>query len=299
MEKINNRVLILGSTGMLGHMVYYYLKENSGYEIVDIVFRNKLHEGSIICDLSDKEKTERLIEYIAPAYIINCVGVLINRSNNNPANAIYINSYLPHQLEQIADRINATLIHISTDCVFSGKKGGYIESDEKDGKDTYAKSKGLGEVISDNHLTLRTSIIGPELKKNGEGLFHWFMLQSGDINCFVKAIWSGVTTLELSKVIKQALIQDVKGLYHVTNGTPINKFVLCNLFKEVMVKDNIIIHPIDGKCVNKSFIDTRKDIKYNIVSYEDMMMEQKIFMINHVNLYKHYLNGKEEPTYSI
>ena len=225
---------------------------------------------------------------IKPDYIVNCIGVLIGGSNDNIANAIYINSYFPHQLKEIVKKINAKLVHISTDCVFSGKKGNYIEIDEKDGKDIYAKTKALGEVIDDNNVTLRTSIVGLELKTNGEGLFHWFMQQRGTINGFTKAIWSGVTTIELAKAVKWAIENKITGLYHITNNHAISKYDLLNLFKKYTKKDIKII-AVDGRKVNKNFIDTRCEIDYEIPTYDEMIKDM-VQLLNSTEIYKQYMD---------
>jgi dTDP-4-dehydrorhamnose reductase len=283
---MKKKVLVLGSTGMLGHQVVNYLSQFDEYEVVDISYRNKLRDSTIILDVTNRDLLEKTIVDIKPNFIVNCIGVLINGANSDIANAIYINAYLPHQLKNVSENINAKLIHISTDCVFSGKRGKYLESDERDGKDTYAKTKTLGEVIDDTNVTLRTSIIGLEIKTNGEGLFHWFMNQSGTINGFTKAIWSGVTTIELAKAVKWAIESEITGLYHVTNNKDINKYELLNLFKKYTKKD-IIINKIDGKEVNKNFIDTRKEINYVIPSYEKMVAEM-IYLMQNNKLYSQY-----------
>lgn len=286
--KLSTKVLILGSTGLIGHQVYNYLEENSNYELVNISYRKKLNENSILLDARDEEKFIKTIEVIRPNIIINCIGILINNANKNPENAIYINAYMPHRLMKLSNDIDAKLIHISTDCVFSGqKKGPYIETDEKDGKDTYAKSKGLGEVINDRHLTLRTSVVGPELKTDGEELFHWFMMQKGTVNGYTKAIWSGVTTLELARAVKWAIEENITGLHHVTNNTSINKNDLLNLFKKY-TKKNIEIIAIDGKEVDKSFINTRKKMNYTIPSYDEMIRNMINLMQNTKELYSQY-----------
>jgi dTDP-4-dehydrorhamnose reductase len=180
---------------------------------------------------------------------------------------------MPHRLARVADELDAKLLHISTDCVFSGrKKEPYLETDEKDGKDTYAKTKALGEIIGDRHLTLRTSVVGPELKEDGEELFHWFMKQTGSVHGFTKAIWSGVTTWELAKAVKWAIEKDITGLYHVTNGQPVDKYTLLKLFQKYTGKEIEII-PVDGKEVDKSFVDTRQEIDYDIPDYDTMIGE--------------------------
>ncbi|MCG3055850.1 sugar nucleotide-binding protein, partial [Escherichia coli] len=133
------------------------------------------------------------------------------------------------------------LIHISTDCVFLGDKGNYTESDAPDGTSIYAQSKQLGEIISDKHLTVRTSIIGPELKTDGIGLFLWFMKQTGKIKGYKRALWNRVTTIELAKAIEVFIQQDVTGLYHLATEPKISKFDLLQLMKEVFQKDDVTI----------------------------------------------------------
>lgn len=284
---MKRKVLILGSTGMLGHQVYYHFKDNGNYEVINFSYRNQLTSETIILDLKNKSDLEKLLKNQNPDFIVNCVGVLINEANDNPANAIYLNSYLPHFLAGICDEINAKLIHISTDCVFSGEKGNYTETDETDGKDIYAKTKALGEVINSNHLTLRTSIIGPELKKNGEGLFHWFMQQSGSVYGYTNAIWSGVTTLELAKAIMWGIENKISGLYHITNNTSINKNELLNLFKKFTNRDIEII-PHQDKISDKSFIDTRRLLTYDIPDYEFMIQEMVEQILSKRELYHQY-----------
>jgi len=284
---VKRKVLILGSTGLIGHQVYNYLQSNSNYELFNISYRKKLQEDTILLDIRNEKIFLDTIEKIKPTIIVNCIGILINGANNDPENAIFINAYMPHRLMRLADKIEAKLIHISTDCVFSGdKKEPYVETDEKDGKDIYARTKGLGEVINKKHLTLRTSVVGPELKDDGEELFHWFMKQSGTINGFTKAIWSGVTTFELAKAVHWSIDNNVVGLYHVTNNQPITKYDLLSLFKKYTKKDIEII-PVDGKKADKSFTDTRKEIDYVIPSYDEMISSM-VKAIRCSKLYDHY-----------
>jgi dTDP-4-dehydrorhamnose reductase len=281
---LKKKLLVLGSTGMLGHQVADYFLKLDDYNVVDIAFRSKLRQETIIVDVTDKERLEKVLTELNPDFIVNCIGILIHGSNN-VENAIYLNAYLPHHLKKISKNINAKLIHISTDCVFSGAKGSYIESDIKDGKGVYSQTKILGEIEDEVNLTLRTSIIGPELKDNGEGLFHWFMSQSDNVSGFTKSIWSGVTTLELAKAIKCAIDLDITGLYHVTNNLSINKYNLLKLFQKYTEKD-IIINPVEGHIVDKSFMDTRVLIDMDIPVYEDMVKEM-IDNIKSSNMYSY------------
>jgi len=283
------KIMILGSTGMLGHMVFYYFKSLKKYNIVDASFRKKLHSGSRLLDVTNDEDFERFIISEKPDIIVNCIGVLIKGSKSDPSNAIYLNSYLPHRLAKILRQINGKLIHISTDCVFSGKKGAYTEKDFRDADDVYGRSKALGEVINDIDVTLRTSIVGPELKEKGEGLFHWFMQQEGEINGFTQMIWGGVTTLELAKVIDEAINQNITGLIHITNGKPISKFDLLLLFKDIWKRNNIIIHKDEGKEANKSLDSIRVDFNYNFPDYEKMFKDLYDWMKKNKSVYPYYL----------
>lgn len=279
------KILILGSTGMLGHQVYFHLRKRSIYQVFDLSFRNKLRDDTIICDITDFESLSAIIKNIRPDVIVNCIGILIKGSSDNPKNSILINAYFPHWLVSAADEIGSKVIHISTDCVFSGKKGGYVESDFRDADDVYGRGKALGEIYSDHHLTLRTSIIGPELKENGEGLFHWFMDQHGQVNGYTEAYWGGVTTLELSKVIEISIENSLTGLYHVTNGIPISKFDLLTLFNNVFLR-GLVVNQYQGKKVDKSLKSEKVIPGINIPSYEDMLKQMREFMESKSELYQ-------------
>ncbi len=283
------KILLFGGTGMAGHIVYYYLNSTGKYNIVNVVYRTKLTDDSIIVDVSNKEAIKRVVEETQPDLIINCIGVLIKGSKEHPDNAILINAYFPHLLKTLSDEMGAKLIHISTDCVFSGKKGQYSESDFRDADDIYGRSKALGEIFNNKDLTIRTSIIGPELKKNGEGLFHWFMQQKGQINGFKTAIWGGVTTLELAKAIDVAIQEEKTGLIQLSNGIGITKFDLLHLFKQIWNRDNIEIVPFEGNCIDKSIVKSER-FDYVVPEYRKMLEEQFIWMETHRNLYMHYLN---------
>ncbi len=285
---MKKKILVLGSTGLIGHQVFNYLQLNGQYELYNFSYRTKLQDDTVLLDAREEEKYLEKIRDIAPDFIINCVGILINGANKNPENAIFLNAYMPHRLARFADEINSKLIHISTDCVFSGDKdAAYIETDYKDGSGIYSKTKGIGEIISENHLTLRTSVVGPELKSDGEELFHWFMGQSGNILGYTKAIWSGVTTIELAKAVECSIRKDITGLHHITNNSSISKYDLLTLFQKYMKKD-IQISAVDGKKSNKSFCDTRGLLDYKIPSYDQMVSEMAELIFSKKSLYHQY-----------
>ena len=285
------KILLFGATGMAGHIAYYYLQSTGKYEIANVVFRSPLTEDSIVLDVTDRDAVVELLCRVQPEIILNCVGVLIKGSKEHPDNAILLNAYFPHLLKRLADEVGAKLVHISTDCVFSGKRGDYTEDDFRDADDVYGRSKALGEIINDKDLTMRTSIIGPELKKNGEGLFHWFMHQHGSVNGFKTAIWGGVTTLELAKAIDNALDQNKTGLIQLSNGVGISKYDLLNLFKNIWHRHDVDILPFDGNGLNKSIAKSKR-FDYEVPSYEKMLLEQYDWMNTHKDLYTQYtMNG--------
>ena len=285
------KVLVLGSYGLIGHQVYNYLESTKKFSLFDISYKNKLNNTTILCDIKDEVSFNIITKNISPDIIINCIGILITESNKNPENAIFVNSFIPHRLRRLSDSLNCKLIHMSTDCVFSGKKGTpYVENDLKDGIDLYAKSKGLGEIIDNHHLTIRTSVVGPEIKNGGEELFHWFMNQNDKIYGYLNSIWSGVSSLELAKAVNWAINNKITGLYHITNNDSINKNQLLNLFKKYS-KKNIKIIPYDSKKINKSFVDTRKEINYTIPSYDIMIKELLDYIMSNKKLYHQYFEN--------
>lgn len=282
------KILILGSAGMLGHVVHHYLDETGKFEIVDTSWPEKAGRDSILLDVTDREGVEKLVQDVKPDVAINCIGILIRGSQSDPALAIYVNSYFPHQLSGIMKKLGGRLIHISTDCVFSGSKGKYTEADFRDADDVYGRSKALGEIINDRDLTLRTSIVGPELKMNGEGLFHWFMKSKGEIGGYTQAIWGGVTTLELARAMAAAIEQELTGLCQITNNEPISKYDLLCLFKNIWGIHDVVIKPTEGKSLDKSLVCTRSDFDYKAPSYSEMLHSLKIYMQAHPLLYQQY-----------
>ncbi|MGJ1535281.1 dTDP-4-dehydrorhamnose reductase family protein [Sphingobacterium multivorum] len=283
------KVLVLGAAGMAGHVVYTYLSELNKYEVVGTTNNNYLNGISLKMDIFKPDEVNRIIYQVKPDFIINCIGMLIKTSRQHPDQTIYGNAYFPHLLKKLASENGSKLIHISTDCVFSGSTGSYTENSFKDASDVYGLSKNLGEIIDEENLTIRTSIIGPELKQNGEGLFDWFMSQQGEINGFRSNIWSGVTTLELAKFIDWVLELDqaVVGLVHLTNNQSISKFDLLNIFNKVYDRGLTISDHKDYVC-DKSFINTKMNIDHKVPIYKEMIQEQKLFMDEHDDFYAKY-----------
>lgn len=271
------KVLILGGKGMAGHVMTAYFKQNPNYEVY-YTSRDRNDKQSLFLDVTDFKRLEEIIEFIKPDITINCIGILNDHASNNPLLAFQVNSLLPHQLAKLIDRHQRKLIQISTDCVFSGTKGDYTESDIPDGTTVYSQSKQMGEIDKDRHLTVRTSIIGPELKDDGIGLFLWFMKQTGEIKGYKKVFWNGVTTLELAKATEQLIQHNVTGLYHLGSETKISKYELLNLIQEIFEKDNVKILPDTSIVLDRTIKNTRIDFTYSIPPYHEMLTELKEWM---------------------
>lgn len=284
---MKKKILILGNSGLIGHQVFNYFQKFQQYSVFGISKTNKFSENSILLNLRDESALYNYINNLMPDVIINCAGVLIESSNLDPENAIYLNSYLPHFLNNICTSLDIKLIHISTDCVFSGDAGNYNEDDYKDGKTIYAKTKSLGEFVSKKNLIIRTSVIGPELKNDERELFNWFMNQKKPIFGYEKSIWSGLTTIELSKVLKIAIENNIVGLYNVTTETAISKYDLLLLLNKYSGHNIDIIKSI-GIISNKSLSDNRKEINLTHLSYDKMISEMFEFINENKVLYNHY-----------
>lgn len=275
------KILLLGSAGMAGQILKLeLLKLTDQIELVDVARNNKISKPKIQMDITNFVQLEDIINIGNFDFIINCVGLLNSFAEEHPDQAILINSYLPHFLEKTTSSTNTKIIHISTDCVFSGKSGNYKESDFKDGIGFYAQSKALGEVINDKDLTIRTSIIGPDLNISGIGLFKWLMNQNGIINGYTKAFWSGVTTIQLSKVILEIINRTSipTGLIHLTNNDKISKFDLLNIIKNVFELKNLEIFEYNNYEVDKSLVNTRNDLNIKVPGYWEMILEMREWM---------------------
>lgn len=265
------RILILGGDGMLGHQLLTYLRPRHEVKVtlrqdVAAYRQYELFNCENSYDGIDVRSLERLLEVLAdfrPDAVINAVGIVKQRpAAKEIIPSLEINALLPHRLAVLCKGIGARLIHLSTDCVFSGKKGNYMESDPSDAEDLYGKTKFLGEVHETNSLTLRTSIIGRELSRH-KSLLEWFLAQTGTVKGFANAIYTGFTTLEMSRIIEMMLnkFPDASGVYQVSSD-PINKYELLLLFREKLGHDIEII-PDDVFCCDRSLDSTCFRIEFN------------------------------------
>lgn len=269
------KVLIIGSKGMAGHIIKSYL-EDKGYDVYG-TFREQeslsLGKNEFYLDAFDKENLNNTLNIARPNFVINCVGILNQFAEENPDIAIYVNGYFPHYLDRLSREYDYKLIHITTDCVFSGKKGSYSENDFRDAESYYGRSKAIGEVDNDRTLTFRTSIIGPDINENGIGLFNWFMKQSEAIKGYSNVFWTGVTTLELAKAIEASFSQNIIGINHLVNNDKISKYDMLLLFRKYMNKNDIDIEKYEDYYSDKSLVRTKESFDYKVSSYEEMIKD--------------------------
>ncbi len=282
------KLLILGGTGMAGHTISIYFKE-AGHDVTAFSRSKVDYCKNVNGDITDFENLKKIINEGQYDAIINAIGILNQDAEDHKSNAVLLNSYLPHFLSDTTKEMKTRVIHMSTDCVFSGKTGGYSETSFRDGETFYDRSKALGELENNKDLTFRNSIIGPDMSERGIGLFNWFMKQEGQINGFTKAIWTGVTTLTLAKAMEQALNANLTGLYNLVNNETISKYELLKLFNKYMRDGQIEILPSDNLSLDKSLINNRTDFSFKVPSYEAMVAEMKEWIDNHKDLYPHYL----------
>ena len=286
------KVLIIGANGMAGHVISQLLKEDPvNFEVFSLARKEGKIKLNYLLDLFDSTQLAEIVSTVNFDIIINCVGVLNKYADDNPDIAKYINAEFPHILSSLTRDLKTKVIHLSTDCVFSGKEGNYIEKDKKNGLGNYADSKSNGELINNKDLTIRMSIIGPDLNINGIGLFNWLMKQSGTIYGYKKAYWSGITTIELARIISIIILEKplLTGVIHLTNNTKINKYQLLNFIKEELKLNYLKIIETSDYQVDKSLLSTREDFKdINIKTYKEMIQEMSSWILLHKNFYPHY-----------
>lgn len=281
------RFLVLGVSGMAGHVISIYLKEQ-GHSVVGYSRRKVGFVESITGDARDTQKLTGIIEAGHFDAVINAIGILNQYADQDKAGAIFLNGYLPHFLAQLTENLDTQIIHMSTDCVFSGHSGPYKEDAFPDGEIFYDRSKAIGELNDSKNLTLRNSIVGPDMNENGIGLLNWFMKQSGEIKGYTHAMWTGLTTLQLAKIMEAAAKEKAHGLVNMVYKENISKYELLKLFNHFLRGGKVIIKPYDGFSVDKTLIRTNHDFAYDVPNYEIMVSEMAEWMNVHKSLYPHY-----------
>lgn len=260
------KVLVIGASGMLGSAVLRVLSEKNDWEVFGTVrdgnvkrffsasIGERLRAG---VDVEQQDSLVRVLDQIRPDVVVNCTGLTKHKPEaDDPLASIPINTLMPHRLAGLCKLVGARLIHVSTDCVFSGEKGGYVEDDFADARDVYGKSKALGEVLYPHTITLRTSIIGHELQSQ-YGLLGWFLSQNGNCKGYTRAVFSGLPAVIFAQIVRDVVIPhtELSGLYHVA-AEPINKFKLLKLIAKVYGK-TIDIVPDDQLVMDRSLNSKR------------------------------------------
>ena len=276
------KIIILGSTGILARTLILYLR-NKNFDVVTISREKKNNKNFNLKNFLNFKKLESLIFTIKPTHIINCIGVTkFNNTYNNKRLTISLNSKLPIHLSKYCRLNKIYLLHISTDCVYSGKKGNYLDNSIKDSKDLYGLSKNKGEVKNEYTSTIRTSFIGPELNTK-KSLLSWFLNEKKIVRGYTKAFFSGLTSLELCKIIYNYFIKKNLLTNKIINvgSRRISKYVLLTKIRKVF-KKNIDISryqrfKIDRSLNSKKF---RKLTNYKMLNWDKMLLDLKKFMIN-------------------
>ena len=281
------KILILGASGMAGHIIALYFKEQ-GYDVTGFTRRPVSFCKNIIGDAMNSNDVKSAILSDDFDVVINAIGILNQNAENHKSMAVMLNGYLPHFIADTLRDSKTKLIHMSTDCVFAGNTGPYYEDSFPDGNIFYDRSKAIGEVNDDKNLTFRNSIVGPDCNEKGIGLFNWFMKQEGPINGFTGAIWTGVTTLTLAKAMEQAIKENLTGLYNLVNNESINKYDLCRLFNKYFRNGEVVINPSDKLQLDKSLRHRRTDFSFVVPSYEQQVKEMADWVNTHKEFYPHY-----------
>ncbi len=280
------KILVLGATGMLGSTLFRYLSEDKNFSVYGTAregralqhFSKTLASQLIIgVDVANNESLLDVFTKIKPDVVVNCIGLVKQLAESkDPLLAISINALLPHRLAALCKTGGARLIQISTDCVFSGTKGGYLESDFPDADDLYGRSKFLGEVDYPHAVTLRTSIIGHELSGQ-KSLINWFLAQQGSVNGFTHAVFSGFPTIELATIIRKFVIPrpEMRGLYHVASR-PINKYDLLNCVAKNYRK-SIDIVPTNSLVIDRSLNADRFNAETGYIAPEWSELVERMY----------------------
>lgn len=281
------KILVLGASGMLGNAMLRVMSAQEAWTVFGTVrgVDPALHAAApraVLIPGVHADQPDSLLAAFAqarPDVVINCVGLVKQLSNaEDPLVAVPINTLLPHRLARMCEVAGARLVHVSTDCVFSGKQGNYTEFDLADAEDVYGRSKLLGEVDYPHAVTLRTSIIGHELR-SAHGLIDWFLSQQARVKGYTEAVFSGLPTCELARVVRDFVIPhaSLRGVYHVA-AEPISKHDLLQIVNREYGK-NLQIEPDDQVKINRSLDASRlrEATGYVAPAWPDLIAQMREF----------------------
>lgn len=276
---------------MVGHAVAMFLQEQ-GHDVTGFCRRQAPICNVIRGDVNDIALLRDVIKQGDFDVIVNAAGLLVEDCKADEGRAVFINAYLPHFLASETADTDTRVIQLSTDCIFEGNTGPYTEDTWPDGKKLYARVKAMGELNDEKNLTLRNSVVGPDINEGGIGLLNWFMKQTQPIDGWTKAIWTGMTTLETAKVIEFASLHHATGLVNMVPDAPaICKYDLLQLFNRYLKNGSAVIRKTDYFVSDKTLIRTNHAMPYSVPSYETMVQEMAKWIGDHKGIYPSYYYG--------
>lgn len=282
------RFLVLGAGGMAGHMAAIYLAER-GHDVTGLARRPlPFLERAVECDVRDDGRLADIMREGAYDVVVNAVGVLNADAEEHRERAAYVNAYLPHRLAEVAEDLPTRVFHLSTDCVFAGNGGPYSEASVPDGRTFYDRSKALGELDDGHNLTLRQSIVGPDVNERGIGLLNWFMAQEGPVSGYSHAIWTGLTTLELAKAIEACAEDGSTGLVNMVPPESISKYELLRLFNDQIRNGEVRVDLVGEPRLDKTLVRANEAPSFRPAPYGTQVRELAAWMRAHAGLYPHY-----------
>lgn len=289
------KILILGASGMLGHSVFLKFLDNKRFITFGTVRKKnffklkRINKKIIYLNLKNLRKLEIIISRLQPDFVINCAGIIKQNIDSIENKDIYlINSVLPNFISSISNKYNFRFIQISTDCVFDGKKGKYTEKDKRNATDIYGLSKKIGEIDSENCITIRTSIIGHELNSS-KSLLEWFLSQSSEISGYKKAFFSGLTTTEISRILEKTISKkNISGIFNLSSKR-ISKYHLLLKLNNIYNKELKIL-PSNKLAIDRSLNGNKfkKEFRIKVNSWEQMIKDMKNFYIKNKIIYEKF-----------
>lgn len=281
------KILIIGCNSMVGHVVALYFKE-SGHNVTGIDNERMNFIDTLVVDFHDTQFISNFLKKESFDAVINCTAVINQNAENEKAEAVFINGYFPHFLESVTKEMQTVVVHRSTDCIFSGKRGQYSLNDTPDGTSFYARTKAIGELNNEKDITIRTSLVGPEYEENGSGLFNWFFRQSGALNGYANSIWTGITTIEYAREIEWLLTHKAYGIFQLVPDKAISKYELLMLFEKNFPSGRKV-NKINNDRVDKSLNQSVQGYNIEIPSYEKMIKEMNEWIYKHSSIYTNYI----------
>ncbi len=268
------KLLVVDSRSVVGFTVALCLEERG-------------HEVNRFDELHDIKSLQETIENGFYDAVVNCSAIVNQDAENDQAEAAFINVFIPHYLEKITKQTKTVIVHRSTDCIFSGKKGQYTIDDTPDAQSFYARTKAVGELNNNKDISIRVSLIGPDINPKGGSLLNWYLNQKGDVNGFANAIWTGITTIEYAREIELLLAAGAHGVFQSAPSESISKYELIQLFEKYFPANRHIIK-VDNTKVDKSLIPYYGDTGIEAPDYDTQIKEMRKWIDKHPDLFPSY-----------